>query len=239
MPLRSFDPRGRLVAAVAFAIAVVAVRGVGSAALALLLAAALARLAGVRLVLALRRLGAMEATLAVLVATLPFSVPGEPLLRVGPLVASDAGLARAAAVLCKANAVVLAMLALVGTQEASRMGWAMHRLRVPGALVHLLLFTVRYLGVLDAEYARLRAAMRARAFRPRSDAHTLRSLGNLVGMLLVRSAERAERVMAAMRCRGFTGRLYVLDDLRWRAGDSAVAAGLALAIAALVASDRL
>jgi cobalt/nickel transport system permease protein len=239
MLLRRFDPRGRLVAAVAFAIAVVAARRVGSAALALAAAAALAVLAGVRLGPALRRLGAMEATLALLLATLPFSVPGEPLLRVGPLVASDAGLARAALVLLKANAVVLAMLALVGTQEASRVGWAMHRLRVPDALVHLLLFTVRYLGVLDAEYGRLRAAMRARAFRPRTDAHSLRSLGNLVGMLLVRSAERAERVMAAMRCRGFTGRLYVLDDLRWRGADSATAAGIGLAIAALVGVDRL
>jgi len=239
MPLRSFDPRGRLVAAVAFAIAAVATDRVGSAAFALAAAVALAVLAGVRLGPALRRLGALEATLAMMLATLPFSVPGEPVLHVGPLVASDAGLARAAAVGLKANAVVLAMLALLGTQDASRVGYALHRLRVPDALVHLLLFTVRYLGVLEAEYGRLRAAMRARAFRPRTDAHTLRSLGHLVGMLLVRSAERAERVMAAMRCRGFTGRLYVLDDLRWRAADSAVAAGLALAIAALVGVDRL
>jgi cobalt/nickel transport system permease protein len=104
--------------------------------------------------------------------------------------------------------------------------------------VHLLLFTVRYLGRLEEELARLRNAMRARAFRPRTDRHTWRSLGQLAGMLLVRSAERAERVMQAMRCRGFTGRLYVLDELRWRTSDGAFAAVFAAGIAGLVALDR-
>jgi cobalt/nickel transport system permease protein len=132
--------------------------------------------------------------------------------------------------------VVLAMLALLDAGCEPRATRCRSAFRTRSCL---LLFAVRYLGVLEAEYGRLRAAMRARAFRPRTDAHTLRSLGHLVGMLLVRSAERAERVMAAMRCRGFTGRLYVLDDLRWRAADSVVAAGLALAIAALVGVDRL
>ena len=82
---------------------------------------------------------------------------------------------------------------------------------MPDKLSHLLLFTVRYLDVLHREYLRMRAAMKVRGFRPRMDRHTYRSYGYLVGMLLVRSFERSERIMAAMKCRGFRGHFYLLD----------------------------
>jgi cobalt/nickel transport system permease protein len=57
-------------------------------------------------------------------------------------------------------------------------------------------------------------------------------------MLLVRSAARAERVMQAMRCRGFTGRLFVLDELRWRAADGVFATIVGVGVVGLVALDR-
>jgi cobalt/nickel transport system permease protein len=236
--LRGLDPRARVLAALAFAFAVVALERLASVALALaaaVLAAALFRL-GLRT--AARRLAAAQASLLLLLVTLPFAIPGETVLRLGPLAASDAGSLRAARVALQANAILLAAMALLGTLDASRLGHALHRLRAPAALVHLLLFTVRYLGLLEAELARLRTAMRARAFRPRADRHTWRSLGQLAGVLIVRSAARAERVMEAMRCRGFTGRLYVLDELRWRARDGAFVAAACAGIAALLLVDR-
>jgi cobalt/nickel transport system permease protein len=40
--------------------------------------------------------------------------------------------------------------------------------------------------------------------------HTYKTYAYLVGMLLVRSSDRAERVRNAMLCRGFSGRFYSL-----------------------------
>ena len=45
------------------------------------------------------------------------------------------------------------------------------------------------------------------------------ALGWLFGMVLVRSAERAELVLAAMKCRGYRGELHVISDLRMTAVD--------------------
>ena len=104
--------------------------------------------------------------------------------------------------------------------------------------MHLLLFTVRYLGVLDAEHRRLRQAMRTRGFVARSDHHTWRSLGWLTGMLLVRSLERSRRIFEAMRCRGFRGRFYLLDDRSWKPGDSLFAGACALVLLGLLVLDR-
>ena len=36
--------------------------------------------------------------------------------------------------------------------------------------------------------------------------------GHLVGMMLVRAIERSERILGAMKCRGFSGRLLLLQD---------------------------
>jgi cobalt/nickel transport system permease protein len=236
--LALLDPRARVIALLAFAVVVVALHRIGPVAAALVAALLFAALFRLPPATALRRLLAAQASLALLLVTLPFSIPGEALFHVGPFAASAEGCLRAATIALKANAILVAAMALLGTLDASRVGHALHRLRAPASLVHLLLFTVRYLGRLEEELARLRNAMRARAFRPRSDRHTWRSLGQLAGMLLVRSAARAERVMQAMRCRGFTGRLYVLDELRWRVSDGAFAAIFAVGIAGLVALDR-
>jgi cobalt/nickel transport system permease protein len=130
----------------------------------------------------------------------------------------------------KTNAVVLAVTALLGTMEAPVLGHALHHLRVPGKLVHLLLFSIRYLEVLQQEHRRLHAAMIVRGFRPRMDRHTYRCYGYLAGMLLVRSVGRAERILTAMRCRGFIGRFYLLDHFAFSRRDLPFIAGTLLTV---------
>jgi cobalt/nickel transport system permease protein len=115
--------------------------------------------------------------------------------------------------------VVLTLVVLLGTMDAVTLGHTLHHLHVPEKLTHLMLFTVRYLDVLNREYLRLRAAMKARGFRPRFNRHTYRSFGYLVGMLLVRSLDRAERIAAAMKCRGFQGHFFLLDHFAFSRRD--------------------
>lgn len=222
------DPRIRIAVTAGFAIVVVALDDFGS--LAVALACAVASVVAARLPMAatLRRAAAMDAFILVMLLMLPFTVAGEPLVTVGPLTASREGLWRAIAIGLKANAIMLLLLALVGTMTPAVLGHALRRLGVPAALIHLLFFTVRYVEVLSREYQRSRLAMKARAFRPRSDLHTWRSLGYLIGMLLVRGLERADRVLKAMKCRGFDGRLHALDAFALRPVDVAFAAAWAL-----------
>lgn len=111
---------------------------------------------------------------------------------------------------------------------------------MPPTLISLLIFTVRYIDVLHQEYQRLRAAMKARGFRPRNNRHTYRTFGHLVGMMLVRAVERSERILDAMKCRGFNGQLPLLDKLAFSANDVAfsLAIGATLIGLAAVASLR-
>lgn len=199
------DLRLRLVAAVLLVLAASQLAHLGPALAALALALLLALAARPDRAL-WRRLRHVEGFVALLLLTLPFAVPGAPLLTLGPLSASLEGLARAALLAAKVTTAALVLLALLGTVEPIRLGAALHALRLPEPLVRLFVLTLRYLGLIGDEARRLREAMRARAFRARTDRHTWRSFGNLIGMLLVRALDRARRVEEAMRLRGFSGR---------------------------------
>ena len=161
-------------------------------------------------------------------------MPGAEIGRVFGLAASREGLERAVVILVRVNAAVLVVAALLSTMGAARLAAAMAGVGAPARLAHLFQLTVRYVAVFHDEYARMRRAMRARAFRAGSNRHSWRTLGNLVGMLLVRSVERAERVAWAMKCRGFAGRFPEFERGRMTGADLAFGLLWAALLAALV-----
>jgi cobalt/nickel transport system permease protein len=230
------DLRLRLVAVFVLVAAISQLHGLPVAAAVLVAAAALAARPGPRL---WRRLLHVEGFVLVLFATLPFAVPGTPVFTLGPLVASAEGFARAALVACKISASVLVILTVLGDVDIQRLGGALRGLRLPEPLVRLFVLTARYVGVLREEAARLREAMRARAFAPGSNRHTWRSYGNLVGMLLVRALERARRVEEAMRLRGYDGRFPYAALPAPAVRDWAVLALFTAVAAVMLGADRL
>lgn len=238
-PVDFVDPRTRILAALAFAVAIVSLQDLLALLLGLCAALATMLLARMPARQTLRRMLAMDGFILFMLVLLPFTVPGEPSVEILGLAASWPGLLKAVEIALKANAVILALMSLVGSMEPVTLGHALRRLRMPENLVHLLLFTVRYVDVLQQEYLRLRCAMKARGFRPRNSRHTYRSFGYLVGMMLVRAVERSERILAAMKCRGFTGRIPLVDSLAFSARDLVFGLALGAVLAGLFALQAL
>jgi len=231
------DPRVRIIAAVAFSV-LIAVSGrtaplLGGLAFALVLAL----LARLPLAPTLKRFASVNAFMLSLLVLLPLTVGGEPLLRLGPLAWSREGAVRAAVIALKCNTIVLYLTVLLSTMEPVMLGHALHRLGVPDKLSHLLLFTIRYVDLIHHEHQRLMAAVKVRCFRPRMSLHTYRTVAHFVGMLLVRSLDRSERIAAAMKCRCFSGRFFVLDNLALRGHDAVFAAASAAVLVALALSE--
>ena len=212
--LKTVDARLRLAACGLFALIVVGLTQIPALLTALALAGCAVLAARPELAPTLRCLAALDGFMLFILFFLPFTVPGETVFSMNGMTASYEGVLQAVEILLKANAVVLMILALLGSLGSVELGHAMARLRLPVKFVQLFLFTVRYIEVLDREYRRLRTAMKARGFRLRCDLHTWRSVGYLFGMLLVRGIERAERILAAMRCRGFQGHFYPMTEAK-------------------------
>lgn len=210
-PVARLDPRSRIVAAFVLALFIVlldrwAALGV-MAALALLFAAVARALHATTL----RRLASLNLFVLFLLVFTPLSMPGATGWQLGGWTWSSDGFLFATRIGLQANAIMLVCSALLSSMEPADLAHALHRLRLPGKLVHTLFFCVRYLEVLHVEYHRLRNAMTLRAFRPRCTRHALRSLGYLVGMLFIRSCDRSDRILEAMKCRGFDRQLYSLS----------------------------
>jgi len=236
--LTGVDPRLRVIGSFVFAAAVVAL----DRPLPLIVAVAVACVAvlasGLGPLRFRKALAAIDGPMALVVATLPFTTPGRPLISIMGFGASIEGFMSAVEIALKANAVALMALALLGSAELPEIGHALRRLGLPARLAQLLLMTVRYIEVLGHEYRRLRTAMTVRGFRMRFNVHTWRSVGWLFGMLFARSIDRAERIGEAMRCRGFNGEFPVLTEFAYTRRD-AVFLSAALGTLALIVAVRL
>jgi cobalt/nickel transport system permease protein len=162
----------------------------------------------------LKRLVIVNALILLLWLVLPFTFKGETLTRLGSFAIYRPGVILAAQITLKSNTILLAFIALIATMSFSTLGHAMYRLRVPEKMVYLLLMTYRYIFVIEEEYLRLMRAAKIRGFRPGTNANTYRTYSYVIGMLFVRAAARAERVHQAMRCRGFNGKFYSLQEFQ-------------------------
>jgi cobalt/nickel transport system permease protein len=191
-----------------------------------------------------KRLIRINLFMLIVLLLVPITREGEPAFTLFSIPFSRDGIRWALSLACKANGIVLAFTALLGTVDPFTLGNAFHHLRVPDKLTHLLLFTLRYLDTLHHEYVDLLRAMKARAFRPGMNLHTYGSYAFMMGMLLVRSLERSERIMAAMKCRGFRGQFRALRSFTFGYRDVLFSATslvliFALAVAELVVRGGL
>ncbi|OGP87084.1 MAG: cobalt ECF transporter T component CbiQ [Deltaproteobacteria bacterium RBG_13_65_10] len=108
-----------------------------------------------------------------------------------------------------------AALALVACTGMYRLGAGLEQLGVPRVFVMQLLFLYRYLFVVADEGVKMMRGVELRSDGTR--ALRLRVYGSLIGHLLLRSMDRAERVYRAMVARGFDGEIRVLRRswFRW------------------------
>lgn len=174
----------------------------------------------------IRRLLIVNGFIAFLWLIVPLTTPGAPIWSWQGLSISREGVQLVTLLTLKSNAILLLFFSLLATSHIAALGQAMARLGLPTKLCHLLLFCYRYLFVIAQQYQRLRRAARLRCFRPSNRLHSYQTFGYLLGMTLVSSWQRSDRVNAAMRMRGFNGQLYSLSNLTLRRSDLVIAAGL-------------
>lgn len=113
---------------------------------------------------------------------------------------------------------VAAALVLIAGTGMVALCAALAHFGVPSVFTVQLLFLHRYLFVLAGEAVRMSAARSLRAGdQPRL---SLAVHASLLGHLLLRAFERAQRIHQAMLARGFGGELRLADSRRWRRADT-------------------
>ncbi len=149
----------------------------------------------------------------------PFTMKGEAIYSIGIFNITKEGLLYCSLLTLKSNAIIIILIALTATMPVFTLGRAMSFFKVPPKIVNLLIFSYRYIHAILFEYKKLKEAMDIRGFQPRTNMHTYRTYAYLVGMLIVKSHDRAERVHSAMLCRGFHGEFFDLTEFSFRPTD--------------------
>lgn len=232
--LQDWDPRWKLAALGVAAFCAAAVQSLLAAGVALTGSAVLLCLGRVPARWYGARLADLMPFLLFFVFLTPWlTIDREPLWQWGPVALSGTGLRLALLVSMKTLALVSLAAVLLTSAPTAGLLHAAHHLRVPGVMIQIALLSYRYVFLFADELARIRVALRVRAYRNRATLHSYRTVAHVLGTLLVRSQDRAERVGQAMHCRGFDGRFRSLAefhtrgrDLAWSAGVSAVFLGM-------------
>jgi len=138
-------------------------------------------------------------------------------------------------VLIKAWLSVLSLILLSSTTEFSELLKGLEQLRMPRVMVMTLSFMYRYIFLLVDEVIRMKQARDSRNFGGKR-MWQLKTIGNMVGTLFLRSYERGERVYGAMVARGFDGRTRTLSNRRLARQDLYFGVGFLLCLSLISAT---
>jgi len=163
----------------------------------------------------------VAAPFAVLVAIFNPVLDRQPVNIAGPFVMTGGWISFSSVVL-RFVLTAWAALALVACTGMNRLCAGLEQLGVPRVFVVQLLFLYRYLFVVADEAAKMTRALELRSGEKR--AMSLRVYGSIVGQLLLRSVDRAQRVYRAMKARGFDGEIRLPDSPRLHPADAFFAA---------------
>jgi len=130
-----------------------------------------------------------------------------PGFQVGPFLISN-GWISFFSILLRFVLAVASALILVATTGMDKIGSALLKMHVPKMFVIQLMFMYRYLYVLLEELSRTLLAYSLRSFQEKG-LH-FRVWGSMLGQLLFRTIDRAQRIYQAMLCRGFNGEIRLL-----------------------------
>jgi cobalt/nickel transport system permease protein len=141
-----------------------------------------------------------------------------PFIVLASLAAPWRGLAGLGALFVRAILCLILLILLTNTTRFVELLRGLRKLGCPQVLVMNLSFLYRYLFVLTEEAMRMKQARDCRRVRRAPLMKELKILSSMLGTLLIRSFERAERMHAAMLSRGYSGEFPVLSPRRfsWR-----------------------
>lgn len=221
--VHTLDPRVKILLAVIFSVVIALSNTLTMVALSFILPLTALTISKVSFLKVMKRLLVVNGFILFLCLMLPFSKGETAVYTLGSWSIYLEGINEAFLVALKSNAIVLMSIAMLGTSSIFTLAHALSHMGFPNKLVHLIFFCFRYIHVIHGEYHRLLTAMKVRGFKPSTNLFTYKSYAHLIGMLLVRSYDRSNRIVAAMKCRGFNGRFYILHDYEMRKSDYVVA----------------
>ncbi len=141
-----------------------------------------------------------------------------PAITLGRLTVSQ-GVLSCFAIVFRTFLCVTAVLILVAVTPFAHISGQLRRIHIPEIFILLFEMTYRYIGTLLEETSSMYMAYQLRHTHQKG--LEMKHMGSFVGQLLLRSFDRAERIYAAMKCRGYGNSEREHSIPHWSSGDYA------------------
>ncbi|MBE0479081.1 cobalt ECF transporter T component CbiQ [Candidatus Aerophobetes bacterium] len=218
-PLHSWDPRVKIISILTLIFSVVLVQDLRGALPGIAVAFILLFLSRIPFSFVFLHLRWVLLFLGVFCLIICLTVPGSFLVKFGFLHVSREGIELSALVSLRAISAVILIFPMIGTTRFNLTLKALQTMKVPDKLIQLLMFSYRYIFLFLDEGQMMFVAATSRGWTKKTRFSTLKTMANLVGMLLVQSFERTEKIKDAMLSRGYSGKINVIDDFNLHPAD--------------------
>jgi cobalt/nickel transport system permease protein len=216
-PVHRLDPRAKLLTTLIFIIAVISFGKYEISALIpfFLYPAVMISLGNLPVYYIFRKL-LIVTPFAVMIGIFNPLIDRQILMHIGPLSMSG-GWVSFCSIMLKFTLTAGSVLVLIASTGFNAVCMALEKMGVPRIFAVQLLFLYRYIFVLIDEASRMANARSMRSFDGKGKG--VRVFGYLLGHLLLRTVDRAQRIHLAMLCRGFDGEIKLNRRLEAGSGE--------------------
>jgi cobalt/nickel transport system permease protein len=118
----------------------------------------------------------------------------------------------------KSYLAIISLILLNATTHFSDLLLGLQKLKIPALFINMLSFFYRYIFIIVDEAERMKRARDSRSYQGKW-LHQAKTIGDMVGMLFLRSFEKGERAYSAMCARGYDGRFLFQDKVKIKYGE--------------------
>lgn len=213
-PFHNFDPRAKVLCFLFLIFSIVLLNDIRVLLIAFFSTIILVVFSKIPLGFILKRFKWVAFFIFVVLIVLPFTVPGEAVLSVGFLSVSQNGILLAVIISLKAFSVMFLVFPMLSTMKFVTFIKTLQHFKLPDKLVQMFTFIYRYVFVVSNELQKTFRSVSSRNVGKKTWMFRYHVLGNVIGMILVRSYERGERIRTAMLSRGYNGKMKTLSSFR-------------------------
>ncbi|OUJ18273.1 Energy-coupling factor transporter transmembrane protein EcfT [Methanonatronarchaeum thermophilum] len=203
--LHNFNPKTKIISTLILITSIVLLQNLIALTIALTLIIGIITLSKLPIKKLIKRLKWIFLFAAAIFLFVPFFTAGDPVFTILFLTATYEGLTMASIISLKMISIMTLSLTIIMTTKIEEILRALNELGIPQTFIEIFFLTYKYIFVIYEETEKSMMSAKARGYKPKAKPSKLKILGNIIGMIFVRSYDRSQRVHKAMMARGYRG----------------------------------
>ncbi|MFW5804511.1 MAG: cobalt ECF transporter T component CbiQ [bacterium] len=210
----SFDPRAKIVCLLILIFSIVMITDIKVLFIGFISSITLVLICKIPVGFIIKRLKWVLFFVFALLVIIPITSSGNVIFTLSFITVTKQGLILASTISLKALSATLLVFPMISTMPFITFIRALEQLKIPSKLVQMISFIYRYIFVISDELHKTRLSVQSRNVKKKSYFFKNKILGSIIGMIIIRSYERGERIRDAMLSRGYNGKIRTIHSFK-------------------------